>query len=304
MEPLREAQAMAKLGPMPLHLADARQLKARIELSEGQIARACTHRDQASVLIDGHGYGRGAICLAVLDAEIAYAGNMRNREGIITAAIRAVRGDPYYDDHSRANIGGGWWNLLPRLEALRPEDDFELAKLRLARDNYNDERDAHLAARENRPSSQSTQLLSIAHPRRTPLHLPAPLAIIEQIHQDDTAAPDQPILDEQHSAIRDAIYAVLADTLTATAPEPAGVPEIALETLLADPAAEWPVHTIMQQYGIYGSVEELPLETKRFIAGKLAEQGLVKAGGLPALQQQPSLANPAKKAGWWPFAGN
>ena len=71
--------------------------------------------------------------------------NAPNREAAITAAITAVRGEPYRDERTGITIDGGWWGLLPRLEALLPVDHTELVNLRDARDAYNAERDACLA---------------------------------------------------------------------------------------------------------------------------------------------------------------
>ena len=88
-EPLREAETIARRTPMPLFLADANLLAASIQLSEGRIARARTCLDNAAALIGKHGYGRGALHLAVLNAEIANAGKAADREGMIAAAIKA-----------------------------------------------------------------------------------------------------------------------------------------------------------------------------------------------------------------------
>ena len=95
-------------------------------------------------MIERHGYGCATVDLAVLDAEIACADNAKDREAAIAAAAKAIRGEPYRDERTGIAIDGGWWGLLPRLEALLPEDNFGMARLRLARDHYNDERDDYL----------------------------------------------------------------------------------------------------------------------------------------------------------------
>ncbi len=144
-ETLREAEAIAARGPMPLFQANAHVLHARIQLGEGDTERARHHRDEARALVEKHGYGAAALPeLALLSAEIARAENSGGWEDAIAAAIKAIRGEPYSDERTGIAIDGGWWGLLPRLEALLPGDDPELVSLRAARDAYNDERDDYL----------------------------------------------------------------------------------------------------------------------------------------------------------------
>ena len=144
-ELLREAETIAKRGPMPLYMAQVHLLAARMQLTAKRTARARFHRIDAAVLIEKHRYGRGVVELAILDAEIACAENAANHETTLAAAIKAIRGEPYYDERTDITIDGGWWGLLPRLEALIPEDHPELLSLRAARDAYNSQRDAYLA---------------------------------------------------------------------------------------------------------------------------------------------------------------
>ena len=129
---------------MPLFLAQAHLLRARIALAGQGAADARPHRDRAAALIGKHGYGRGAVELAVLDAEIACAANAPVREAAIAAALTAVAGEPYHDARTGRTISGGWFGLLPRLEAILPPSHAGLAQLQAARDAYNAERDDYL----------------------------------------------------------------------------------------------------------------------------------------------------------------
>jgi hypothetical protein len=140
---LVEAATIAARGPMPLFMADAYLLGARILLAEKSAERARAYRDGAAALVENHALGRAATELAVLDAEIASSENEPNRGTAISAAIRAVRGEPTGAEEMSVPIDCGWWGLLPRLEALVPAADRELASLRAARDAYNAERDAY-----------------------------------------------------------------------------------------------------------------------------------------------------------------
>ena len=83
-------------------------------------ADARTYRDRAAALIGKHGYGRAVPELAVLDAEIASAANVPAREAAVAAALTAVAGEPYHDARTGRTISGGWFGLLPRLEAILP----------------------------------------------------------------------------------------------------------------------------------------------------------------------------------------
>ncbi len=307
-EPLREAEAIARRAPMPLFLADSYLLGARILLSGGRIARARTYRDQAAALVEKHGYGRGAPELAVLDAEIAWADDAEGCVAVIAAAMKAIRGEPYRDERTGIAIDGGWWGLLPRLEALLPSDDPELARLRLTRDNYYDERDAYLAAQEEKPSVEEVG--------ETP---GVPGELVEHILADrDARATVKQVLtqkgagelermkpEEQHDAIREAVYAVLAETLAlkakTAAADPREVPDAAVEKVFAHPQAQELIRDLMRQYSLEGAAADLPFETKRFIVGKLKEHGYVKIEEPPPSAGPPP-PPPAKKRGWWPFA--
>ena len=145
-EPLREAEAIAARGPMPLFAADAHLLRARIALSQANLIAAKEKREDAAKLIEKHGYGKAKPELALLDAEIACAENAANREAAIDTAFTAIRGEPYHDKRTGRTMDGGWWGLLPRLELLLASHDVRLADLRAARDAYNAERAGYLNA--------------------------------------------------------------------------------------------------------------------------------------------------------------
>jgi TIR domain len=143
-EPLREAEDIAALGPMPLFITQAHLLRACIALSQCNFTAACEKREAAAALIKKHGYGRGAVELTVLDAEFALAANASDGDKTIAAALKAVAGEPYYDKRTKRTISGGWFGLLPRLEAILPPGHAGLAQLQAARDAYNAERDDYL----------------------------------------------------------------------------------------------------------------------------------------------------------------
>ncbi len=143
-DPLHEAEDIAARGPMPLFLTQAQLLRARIALAGQGAADARPYRDRAAALIEKHGYGRAVPELAVLDAEIACAANAPAREAALAAALAAVAGEPYHDARTGRTISGGWFGLLPRLEAILPAGHAGLAQLQAARDAYNAERDDYL----------------------------------------------------------------------------------------------------------------------------------------------------------------
>src|SRR5262249_23707254 len=141
-EPLREVDTIGTRGPMPLFLAQAHLLRARIQLSERCIAGAHTYRNYAAGLVQKYGYGRAVPDLAILDAEIACAENSRKSEVALAAAIAEIRG--YSDNRTGVTMDGGWWSLLPRIETLLDADHPDLARLRAACAAYNVERNAYL----------------------------------------------------------------------------------------------------------------------------------------------------------------
>jgi hypothetical protein len=141
---LHEAKDIAARGPMPLFLCQAHLLCARIALSQGDFAAAREKRAAAAALIAKHDYGRGAVELAVLDAELAIAANGADADNAVAAALTAVAGEPYHDARTGRTISGGWFGLLPRLEAILPPSHEDLARLQAARDAYNAERDDYL----------------------------------------------------------------------------------------------------------------------------------------------------------------
>ena len=139
-EPLHEAEDIAARGPMRLFMTQAHLLRARIALAQGDFAAAPGKRDAAAALI----YGRGAVELAVLDAELAIAANGADADKAIAGALTAVAGEPYHDARTGRTVSGGWFGLLPRLEAILPPSHAGLAQLQAARDAYNAERDDYL----------------------------------------------------------------------------------------------------------------------------------------------------------------
>ena len=81
----------------------------------------------------------------MLDAELAMRRKRaRTRTSAIAAALTAVAGEPYHDARTGRTISGGWFGLLPRLEAILPPSHAGLAQLQAARDAYNAERDDYL----------------------------------------------------------------------------------------------------------------------------------------------------------------
>jgi hypothetical protein len=143
-ELLREAKDIATLGPMPLFMTYAHLLRACIALSQNDFAAARGKHEAAAALIKKLDYGRGAVELAVLDAELAIAEKAPDADKAIAAALKAVAGEPYYDERTKRTISGGWFGLLPRLEAIIPAGHTGLAKLQAARGEYNAERDDYL----------------------------------------------------------------------------------------------------------------------------------------------------------------
>jgi hypothetical protein len=74
-------------------------------------------------------YGRGAVELAVLGAEIANAAKAVDFEVKLDAAVTAVSGEPFKDPMTGSVIDGGWFGLLPRLNAIAPPGHMRLAEL-------------------------------------------------------------------------------------------------------------------------------------------------------------------------------
>ena len=201
-EQLLEAEAIAARGPMPLFGTDAHLLRARIALSQGDLAAAKRKRDAALDLIAKHAYGRAAPELALLTAEIACAENSANAEAAIAVAIAAIRGKPSYDERTGVAMDGGWWGLLPRLEALLSGDDPRLAELRAARDAYNAERDAYLAAEDAHGWEEEDRALADPDFRRT---LNDALGASGEKPLDDSTLPERrgiarQVLNQMHEA--------------------------------------------------------------------------------------------------------
>ena len=236
-EPLREAEAIAARGPMPLFQANAHVLQARIQLGEGDTERARHHRDEARALIEKHGYGAAALPeLALLSAEIVRAENVGGWEAAIAAAIEAIRGESYSDERTGIAIDGGWWGLLPRLEVLLPGDDPELVSLRAARDAYNDERDDYLR-------STLAEDLDGYDPVDDPI---AAYLDAQEVGSEEVPSTEFPEISD------DLVLFIFA--------------EARLESQLRD---------IMQHMNLDGESGELPFETKRAVVAALMSQSVV-----------------------------
>jgi hypothetical protein len=273
-EPLREMEAVAARGPMPLFMADAHLLRARIALSQGELAAAKPARDAALELIAKHGYGRAAPELALLTAEIARAENSANGEAAIAVAIAAIRGKPFHDERTSITIDGGWWGLLPRLEALLPADDARLAELRAARDAYNAERDAYLAAEEAEVEAQwEAEDRALADPafRRQ----------LSAVLVEGYKLEDMP-LGQQRSAARQFRE---AQQQQQEAPE---IPDALVQHIFADPDAQEMLRDAMRQNDLSGEPADLPLETQRAIVAALMQQGVIQFGDAPQADAAPA----------------
>lgn len=164
---LEEAETRARRGPMPLFACEAALLRARLALAAsgseggkvkgGKVEEARKYRDEAAKLIETHGYGRRKPDLAVLDCEID-----PSLETFQTAC-----------GHVQSE---GWWELLPRLEALvanqpkggwfgggeRKKWDALLEPLRKAEKAYQAERDGYLREVENEAAAKAKPKASAA----------------------------------------------------------------------------------------------------------------------------------------------
>ena len=243
-EPLREAEAIAA-RPMPLFQANAHVLHARIQLGEGNTELARHHRDEARALIEKLGYGAALPELALLDAEIARAENAGGWEAAIAAAIEAIRGKPYSDERTGIAIHGGWWGLLPRLEALLPGDDPELVSLRAARDAYNDERDDYLR-------STLAEDLDGYDPVRDPI---AAYLDAQEVESEEVPSAEFPEISD------DLVLFIFA--------------EARLDGQIRD---------IMRHMNLDGEPGELPFETKRAVVAALMSQSVVPPEPAPQPQ--------------------
>jgi hypothetical protein len=291
-EPLCEAETIAARGPMPLFMTDAHLLRARIALSQGDLAAAKAKRDAALDLIAKHAYGRAAPELALLTAEIACAENSGSREAAIAVAIAAIRGKPYYDERTGLAIDGGWWGLFPRLELLLPGDDPRRAELRAARDAYNAERNAYLAAEDARGWEEEDRALANPDFRRT-------------LNDALVASGEKPLGDSTIPERRAMARQVLNQMQEAQAQEASKSPEISdalVRHIFADPQAQELLREVMQRNDLSGAPADLPLEAKRAIIAALVEAGAITLGEAPPppVEAPPSQAE-KKKRGWWPF---
>jgi hypothetical protein len=260
-EPLREAETIAARGPMPLFLADAHLLRARIALSQRNFAEAAKQRAAASGLIAEHGYGSAAPKLAVLDAEIACAQNAEGREALLAAAMKAIRGEPYRDARTGIGIDGGWWGLLPRLEALLPADAPELASLRAARDAYNAERDAYLAAEE---ADLEAKLAKEWAEEDRALADPDFRRELNSVLVANGYKPlDETPVSEQRSDARNYLKRKREAQGKGKAREVPEVPDALLDQLLANPEALEALNAMLKEAGIPETIDKLGREAQR-----------------------------------------
>ncbi len=292
-EPLREAEAIAARGPMPLFMTDAHLLHARIALSQGDFAAARRKRDAALDLVAKHGYGRAAPELALLTAEIARAENSANGKAAIDAAAKAIRGKPYRDERTGIAIDGGWWGLLPRLELLLPANDARLAELRAARDAYNAERDAYLAAEE---ADHQAKLAKEWAEEDRALADPA----FRRQLSDILVASGHPPLDElplreQRNVARQMREARQQDD----APDLPQIPDALVRQIFADSQAQELLRDVMRQNNLPGAPADLPLEIQRAIVAALVKAGAISLGETAQAGAPPPREK--KKRGWWPF---
>jgi hypothetical protein len=127
-ECLDEVEEIADRGPMPLFACDAAILRARRYIGQDSLAQGEACRERAAKLVDeqryragADHYGRGAVALAVLDAELALVtGN--NAIHAFNGAVAAVGGMPYVNSDTGQTIDGGWFGYLSRLDAIAPNE--------------------------------------------------------------------------------------------------------------------------------------------------------------------------------------
>ncbi len=276
-EPLREAETISRRAPMPLFLAQVHLLAARIQFAANHTSHARSHRNEVVALIEKHGYGRGAVELALLNAEIACAENAEGREAAIAAAMTAIRGEPYRDVRTGITIDGGWWGLLPRLEALLPADHPGLASLHAARDAYNAERDAYLAAEDARAEAgwaeEDRALASPDFRRELSDALVGAGYRLEEMPRDEQRQAARELLQQKRKAEGD--DAGLPD-----------IPDELLDQILADPEARAKLEEALKHAGVDQPFDRMPRETQRQAVAMLVaamqqeqEQSQGKRGG-------------------------
>jgi hypothetical protein len=297
-QPLREAETIAARGPMPLFMTDAHLLRARIALSQGDLAAAKEKRDAALELIAKHGYGRAAPELALLTAEIACAENSANAEAAIAVAIKAIRGKSYFDERTGVTIDGGWWSLLPRLEPLLSADDPRLAELRAASDAYNAERDAYLAAQEAPQAPPEAEPANEWEEEDRALADPDFRRQLREILKGGNFDLDSMAVSDQREAAR---FFLRKMREAQQQQDQAQVPDAVVQHVFADPNAQDMLFSVMEQNGLAGEPADLPLETKRAIVAMLVEAGAITLEEALRPEVPPPPAARKKKRGWWPF---
>jgi hypothetical protein len=283
---MREAETIAARGPMPLFMADAHLLRARIALSQGDLDATKEKRDAALELIAKHGYGRAAPELAILTAEIARAQNSANGEAAIAVAIAAIRGKPYRDERTGITIDGGWWGLLPRLEALLAADDPRLAELRAARDAYNAERDAYIAAEE--ADLQAKLAKEWEEEDRSLADPDFRLMLSEGLVASGYKPLDEFPTSEHRDIARQFLQQRREAQQQQKTPASAEIPDALVQHIFADPNTQEMLRDAMRQNNLSGEPADLPLETQRAIVAALMQQGVIQFGDAPQADAAPA----------------
>ena len=291
-------------------MTDAHLLRARIALSQNNLAAAKAKRDAALELIQRHGYGRAAPEAAVLNAEIACAENAANRDAAIAAAVTAIRGEPYHDERTGITIDGGWWGLLPRLELLLSAADPRLADLRSARDAYNAGRDAYLRSTLAKDvegtipvTIPSQPILALTFGKRKTAPSPTPAfrrELSEALVRAGYKPLDETPIDEQRNDTRN----YLKQKREAESPEEEldlpEIPDELLDQVLADATACKAIETMLEKAGVKEPLKTLPRENQRqAVADFIATLEKLKEDAPADTPPQP--ARKKRRHWWWPF---
>lgn len=279
-EHLREAESIAQRGPMPLFAAEACLLRARIALSQDNLAAAREKANAAADLIAKHGYRRAAPEHAVLAAEIAAAAKAPDLAARLEKAIVAVRGTPYKDERTGILIDGGWWGLWPRLDALLPAGHPERAGLEAVRAAYNTERDAYLAkeaadldAKLAKDWEEEDRALADPAFRRK---LSEALVASGYKPLDATPVAEQRRDARQYLKMkREASGRTSGD-----GQEMPDVPDALLDQILGDPKARGALEHLLREAGVETPLDQMPRERQRAaVAAMMAAMRRREGGG-------------------------
>jgi len=182
--------------------------------------------------------------------------NAPNREAAIAAAMTAVRGEPYRDERTGIGIDGGWWGLLPRLEALLPAGHPGLASLRADRDAYNAERDAYLAAEDAKGWEEEDRALADPGFRRelSNMLVRAGYKPLDETPIAEQRSDARNYLKQKHEA---------QGKGKAKARDLPDIPDAVLDQLLANPQARAAIQHRLDLAGIKEPFERMPRERQR-----------------------------------------